>query len=87
MIKSSYLAAKTSGEGIDSVAQKKSSGTINGKNGVASTWPSYREGFLLHAYEDEYGGIIVNPGRLPRNTNIFSAVLQRSLSHWRLQVI
>lgn len=84
-IRSSYQVARNPSEGA-----KKSLGTdisrINGRNGTSSSWMSARVGFILDAYEDEYGGIIINPERLPRNGNEFSRVLGASLSHWKQKV-
>ncbi|ONK73507.1 uncharacterized protein A4U43_C04F32350 [Asparagus officinalis] len=88
-IKSSYPTARTSSEGIDLVSPQKLSQSeisrINGNNCAVSSSSSYREGFILDAFEDEYGGVIVNPERLPHNANVFSSVLQTSLSHWKLK--
>lgn len=79
--------ARTSSEGIHLVAPKNLArsdlSTINGSNGMASSWTSPREGLILDAHEDEYGGIIINPERLPRNANIFCPALRASLSHWK----
>ncbi|GKU95609.1 hypothetical protein SLEP1_g8944 [Rubroshorea leprosula] len=38
---------------------------------------------VLHAFDDEYGGVIVDPRRLPANPNAFASVLRSSLSHWK----
>ncbi|GLT49136.1 hypothetical protein SLA2020_227140 [Shorea laevis] len=52
---------------------------INGKD---SNLFSRKMG-VLHAFDDEYGGVIVDPRRLPANPNTFSSVLRSSLSHWK----
>ncbi|MQL96567.1 hypothetical protein Taro_029250 [Colocasia esculenta] len=59
---------------------------VIGKNG-ARTWSYSREGYILDAFEDEYGGIIVNSESLPWNANKFASALRASLSHWKLQGI
>ncbi|CAN1174696.1 Nudix hydrolase 8 [Linum perenne] len=40
---------------------------------------------VLEACDDEYGGIIVDPHRLPHNPNDFASLLRSSLSHWRIK--
>ncbi|GJU76385.1 putative reverse transcriptase domain-containing protein [Tanacetum coccineum] len=40
---------------------------------------------LLDAFDDEYGGVIVNPEKLPFDTNLFASVLHSSVSIWRTQ--
>ncbi|GJZ12777.1 NUDIX hydrolase 8-like protein [Tanacetum coccineum] len=40
---------------------------------------------LLDAFDDEYDGVIVNPEKLPFDTNIFASVLHLSISIWRTQ--
>ncbi|OVA16219.1 NUDIX hydrolase domain [Macleaya cordata] len=40
---------------------------------------------LLDAYDDEYGGIIVDPERLPSSANAFASILRASLSNWKLK--
>uniref|UniRef100_A0ACD5YQC7 Uncharacterized protein n=1 Tax=Avena sativa TaxID=4498 RepID=A0ACD5YQC7_AVESA len=37
---------------------------------------------VLDAYEDEYGGVVVDPTFLPNTSNAFSASLRSSLSYW-----
>ncbi|CAN6456856.1 unnamed protein product [Victoria cruziana] len=37
---------------------------------------------LLESYDDEYGGLIVDPNSLPSCTNAFAFVLRSSLSYW-----
>ncbi|XP_072960708.1 nudix hydrolase 8-like [Typha angustifolia] len=40
---------------------------------------------ILDAFEDEYDGAIINPDCLPDTSNAFAAMLQSSLSYWRLK--
>ena len=42
---------------------------------------------ILDAFEDEYGGVIVDTERLPSNPNAFASMLRSSLSHWKAKVI
>ncbi|XP_057510614.1 nudix hydrolase 8-like isoform X2 [Actinidia eriantha] len=55
---------------------------ISGTNGASSSLfvNELRE---LDAFDDEYGGVVVNPERLPSNPNIFASRLQLSLSQWK----
>ncbi|GMQ04751.1 hypothetical protein CsSME_00050075 [Camellia sinensis var. sinensis] len=55
---------------------------INGTNGSSSSL-FLREMRVLEAFDDEYGGVIVNPKRLPSNPKEFSSILHSSLSHWK----
>ncbi|XP_058085522.1 nudix hydrolase 8-like [Magnolia sinica] len=88
-LKASYSAARTSCENIDSVSQNglllgTESSRLNGMNG-AHSHPSSRESYVLPAYEDQYGGIVVDYERLPFDTNVFASSLQVSLAHWKLK--
>lgn len=47
---------------------------INGINEAISRTLDY--------FDDEYGGVIVNPDKLPSNANVFASLLQSSLSQW-----
>ncbi|KAM0896776.1 hypothetical protein ACQ4PT_022991 [Festuca glaucescens] len=40
---------------------------------------------VLDAFEDEYGGVVVDPTFLPNTSNAFSASLRSSLSYWSQQ--
>ena len=42
---------------------------------------------VLDAFEDECGGVIVDPTFLPNISNAFFASLRSSLSYWSQQVI
>lgn len=52
---------------------------INGMNEAISRTLDY--------FDDEYGGVIVNPDKLPSNPNVFASMLQSSLSRWTIKVI
>nr|XP_010915353.1 nudix hydrolase 8-like isoform X1 [Elaeis guineensis] len=40
---------------------------------------------LLDAYEDEYDGAVIDPECLPGSANAFAAILESSLSYWKLK--
>ncbi|KAG8058529.1 hypothetical protein GUJ93_ZPchr0002g24755 [Zizania palustris] len=40
---------------------------------------------LLDAFDDDYGGVVINPTSLPNTFNAFAASLQSSLSYWSKQ--
>ncbi|KAK1616246.1 hypothetical protein QYE76_021763 [Lolium multiflorum] len=40
---------------------------------------------VLDAFEDEYGGVVVDPTFLPNTSNAFSTSLRSSLSYWSQQ--
>ncbi|KAJ0728617.1 putative hydrolase [Helianthus annuus] len=40
---------------------------------------------VLDAFDDEYGGGVVNPEKLPSDTNVFVSILRSSLSLWRTE--
>jgi len=42
---------------------------------------------VLDGYDDEYGGFVVDPDKLPTNQNTFSLMLRSSLSHWKMKVM
>ncbi|XP_018679909.2 nudix hydrolase 8 [Musa acuminata AAA Group] len=88
-VKSSNSIATTSSEGIDSVAPRmllgNASSNTNGSSSTARFWTSPEEHCVLESCEDEYGGIIVIPEKLPWNTNAFAYVLQESLSSWKMK--
>ncbi|CAF2090996.1 unnamed protein product [Brassica rapa] len=44
---------------------------------------SVKERLLLDAFDDEYGGVVVDHGRLPSSPTVFTSMLQSSLSDWR----
>lgn len=47
---------------------------------------SVKERLLLDAYDDEYGGVVVDHGKLPSNPNAFASMLRNSLLDWRRKV-
>lgn len=79
-----YLPEKA----IGSIGQGKLSLSyrINGTNGTSSRLYC-SDNRVLHAFDDEYGGVIVDPERLPANPNAFVSILHASLSHWKNMVI
>ncbi|XP_031099143.1 nudix hydrolase 8 [Ipomoea triloba] len=84
-LKASY--SKTSHDAISAVAEEKFLVEafpyhINGRNGSSLY---LRETRVLDASDDEYGGVVVNPGKLPSNPNTFTSMLRASLSHWKLK--
>lgn len=79
-----------SGRWVDPVVQDKvltdsSLHHVNGMNGTNLRHCS-RDPRVFDSYEDEYGGVVVNPDKLPSNPNHFVPVLRSSLSHWKSQV-
>ncbi|EXC26799.1 Nudix hydrolase 8 [Morus notabilis] len=57
---------------------------INGTNGgISNLWS--REIMVLDAIDDEYGGVVVDPEKLPSNPNSFAFILRSSLSHWKME--
>lgn len=40
---------------------------------------------VLDAFDDEYGGVVINAERLPSNPNAFASILHSSLSHWKMK--
>ncbi|XP_061337014.1 nudix hydrolase 8 isoform X2 [Gastrolobium bilobum] len=79
-----YLAdnAFISSVGSDNLAAETSSHHINGINGSTSSFYS-RNLRVLDAFDDEYGGVVIDPDRLPPNPSVFAPVLRLSLSHWK----
>jgi len=58
-----------------------------GINALMTRTPLFRTTELLDYYEDEYDGVIVDPESLPSSANAFAAILQASISYWRLKVV
>ncbi|CAJ2663998.1 unnamed protein product [Trifolium pratense] len=67
--------------GSDDFEAKTNSYCINGMNG--STSSLYYRNLILDAFDDEYGGVLIDPNRLPHNTYAFASMLCLSLSHWK----
>ena len=59
---------------------------INGTS-VSSSSLFSRNVKALDACDDEYGGVVVDPDRLPVNPDAFASMLRFSLSHWKMKVI
>ncbi|XP_020227726.1 nudix hydrolase 8 [Cajanus cajan] len=55
---------------------------INGTSGSIRSFYT-RNLRVLDAFDDEYGGVVVDPDRLPSNPYTFAALLRLSLSHWK----
>ncbi|XAR70507.1 NAD(+) diphosphatase [Bertholletia excelsa] len=86
--KTSYISS--SNRGIDSVGQDNYAVEalqyqINGRNGSITSSLFFEDVRLLDSFDDEYGGVIVNPERLPSNPEIFASRLHSSLSHWKIK--
>lgn len=58
---------------------------INGTNDTNSRLYS-RDPRMLNAHDDEYGGVVVNPDKLPAKPDIFIPMLRFSLLQWKMQV-
>lgn len=88
VVKSSYSVARNQSEDIGSVYSANlldsESSQTNGVNGVCMGTRSSKN-YVLDAYEDEYGGMVINPERLPQNAHLFVYLLRSSLSHWKLK--
>lgn len=54
---------------------------MNRTNGASPTTYYHRR--VLDSMDDEYGGVVVNPERLPSNPSVFASLLQSSLSQWK----
>lgn len=71
-----------SSTGQENIAAETFGYQVNGTNGATSAL-FLRDICVLDYYDDEYGGIIVNPERLPANPQIFASRLGVSLSCWK----
>ncbi|GAB4858080.1 nudix (nucleoside diphosphate linked moiety X)-type motif 8 [Ancistrocladus abbreviatus] len=58
---------------------------INGINGTTSSSLFSEDISMLNAFDDEYGGVVVNSERLPSNPHVFASVLNSSLSRWKIK--
>ncbi|GMH09570.1 hypothetical protein Nepgr_011411 [Nepenthes gracilis] len=58
---------------------------INGFNGAISSSLFSKNTRTLDAFDDEYGGVIVNPERLPSNPDVFASILHSSLIQWKIK--
>ncbi|KAJ1394074.1 NUDIX hydrolase domain [Sesbania bispinosa] len=79
-----YLADKAviSSVGSDNHAVETSSHHINGINGSSSSF-YHRNLRVLDAFDDDYGGVVIDPNRIPANPYAFAPVLRLSLSQWK----
>ena len=87
--KASYKIATSSTGNVDSSNfLRVEPSKINGSNGAMSNWtlPKNDNYSILDSFEDEYGGIVINADRLPRDPETFSYALPMSLSYWKLFV-
>ncbi|XP_078163814.1 nudix hydrolase homolog 8 isoform X1 [Carex rostrata] len=85
--KASYKIATSSTGNVDSSNfLRVEPSKINGSNGAMSNWnlPKNNNYSILDSFEDEYGGIVINADRLPRDPETFSYALPMSLSYWKL---
>ncbi|TKY55485.1 Nudix hydrolase 8 [Spatholobus suberectus] len=82
-----YLTDKAviSSVGEDNLAAETSSHRINGVRGSTSSFYT-RNLRVLDAFDDEYGGVVIDPDRLPSNPYSFASVLRISLSYWKRMV-
>ena len=70
----------------DKIAAENYFYQINGTS-VSSSSLFSRNVKALDACDDEYGGVVVDPDRLPVNPDAFASMLRFSLSHWKMEVI
>uniref|UniRef100_J3LB21 Nudix hydrolase domain-containing protein n=1 Tax=Oryza brachyantha TaxID=4533 RepID=J3LB21_ORYBR len=56
-----------------------------GTNAAISDTPLLGTIDVLDAFEDDYGGVVINPTSLPSTSNAFASSLQSSLSYWSKQ--
>jgi len=71
--------------GQDNLAAETSSRRINGTNGSTSSF-YYRNLRILDAFDDEYGGVVVDSDRIPSNPYTFASLLRLSLFQWKKMV-
>ncbi|KAJ7952556.1 Nudix family hydrolase [Quillaja saponaria] len=67
---------------VGPLAAETSCHAINGINGACSNLYS-RNMRVLDAFDDDYGGVVIDPERLPANPSAFVPILRFSLSHWK----
>lgn len=94
LVKASYSSSsrdtQLSVRAAGSVAQDKLSTEtysihINGLK-PANSSPYSCESRVLDAYDDEYGGALVDPEKLPAEASLFASMLRLSLSRWKIEV-
>ncbi|KAK9052339.1 hypothetical protein SSX86_028968 [Deinandra increscens subsp. villosa] len=74
--------------GIDLVGQEKYemetyTYRYESYDGSSTNSNMFWENGVLDAFDDEYGGVVVNPEKLPFETNVFASILRSSVSIWR----
>ncbi|KAL5551396.1 hypothetical protein UlMin_001572 [Ulmus minor] len=80
-----YLSKEATGSsGANKLEVECSLHRINGTNGAISNLCSI-EMRVLEAIDDEYGGILVNPEKLPVHPKAFAFILRSSLSQWKMK--
>ncbi|KAI3469002.1 hypothetical protein Pfo_025665 [Paulownia fortunei] len=57
---------------------------INGTKGSSSSL-FLKNDRVLDAFDDEYGGVVVNPEQLPSNPNVFASALHSSMYQWKIK--
>lgn len=72
-------------DGGDKVAAETCVYLINGTIGASSNL-LMGETRILDAVDDQYGGVVVDPEKLPINQSAFAHILHSSLSHWKMKV-
>lgn len=77
-----FLKASGSSTSDNKVSAESFSYQINGTSGASSLAYS-RDLRVLDAFDDEYGGVVVDPQKLPANPVAFASILHASLSHWK----
>ncbi|XP_065850763.1 nudix hydrolase 8-like [Euphorbia lathyris] len=55
------------------------------RNRVMSSDMSAVPSITVDGWEDEYGGIIIDPNTLPSSSNAFASAIRASLSNWKLK--
>ncbi|BAT75815.1 hypothetical protein VIGAN_01373800 [Vigna angularis var. angularis] len=72
----------SSSVGQDNLAAETNFRRINGTNGSTSSF-YYRNLRVLDAFDDEYGGVVVDSDRIPSNPYTFASLLRLSLFQWK----
>lgn len=86
--KASYISTSVnamSSVGKENLMVDTYSFRMNGTNGASPT--TYFSTRVFDSLDDEYGGVVVNPERLPSNPSVFASILRSSLSRWKLKVL
>ncbi|KAL9326743.1 hypothetical protein ACSQ67_007388 [Phaseolus vulgaris] len=72
----------SSSVGQDNLAAETSSRRINGTNGSSASF-YHRNLRVLDAFDDEYGGVVIDSDRIPSNPYTFASLLRLSLFQWK----